>query len=161
MQNYWGGMQVVIKWSRGVGRNFLFPPSHSPLHSFPPPGRADTASFGLWNKPDPWNDPSENNPSECVTAEVLPLQSSWRPILMLILLKINKTKMNNFLIRKTLLLSTMKWCIMPFSIHRFFYSQKWLNIMKKISSSWRINESNFEWEVKIDTLNLQLYWQDT
>lgn len=39
---------------------------------------------------------------------------------MLILFEINKTKIINCLIKKTLLLSIMKRCIMPFSIHRFF-----------------------------------------
>lgn len=29
-----------------------------------------------------------------------------------------------------------------------------------ISSSWRTNELNFEWKVKIDTLKLKLDWQD-
>lgn len=48
--------------------------------------------LGLWDKPDLWNDQSKNNSSDYLTSEVLPLQSSWRPILMFILIKLNKTK---------------------------------------------------------------------
>lgn len=40
---------------------------------------------------------------------------------MLILFKINKIEMINCVIRKTLLLSIIKQCIMLFSIHRFIF----------------------------------------
>lgn len=83
---------------------------------------------------------------------------------MVILFKINKTEMINYVISKTLLLSIIKQWIILLSIHRFyfffFYSQKRLSIMEMISSSWRTNELNFEWKVKIDTLKLKLDWQD-
>lgn len=72
--------------------------------------------------------------------------------------------MINYVISKTLLLSIIKQWIILLSIHRFyfffFYSQKRLSIMEMISSSWRTNELNFEWKVKIDTLKLKLDWQD-
>lgn len=67
---------------------------------------------------------------------------------MVILFKINKTEMINYVISKTLLLSIIKQWIILLSIHRFyfyfFYSQKRLSIMEMISSSWRTNELNFE-----------------